>query len=93
VGALFHDKLSDMNSVHEPPRRVLISLPNTNIAISDYLFPGEGPHDAKISLEEMLDIKIHNDADVVDAEGQAGMSCDNSGRCRKRHKRVLSQQI
>ena len=62
----------DMNSVHEPPRRVLINLPNSNIAISDYLFPGEGPHDAKISLEEMLDIKINSEKDVVDAEGQAG---------------------
>ncbi|XP_044267144.1 protein odr-4 homolog [Tribolium madens] len=64
----------DMNSVHEPPRRVLISLPNSNIAISDYLFPGEGPHDAKISLEEMLDIKIHDEADVMDVEGQADLT-------------------
>ncbi|XP_063917965.1 protein odr-4 homolog isoform X2 [Zophobas morio] len=64
----------DMNSVHEPPRRVLINLPNSNIAISDYLFPGEGPHDAKISLEEMLDIKINSEKDVVDAEGQADLS-------------------
>ncbi|RZC42657.1 odr-4 -like protein [Asbolus verrucosus] len=64
----------DMNSVHEPPRRVLIPLPNSRIAISDYLFPGEGPHDAKISLEEMLDIKIHSDSDVLDVEGQADLT-------------------
>ncbi|XP_064212802.1 protein odr-4 homolog isoform X2 [Tribolium castaneum] len=64
----------DINSVHEPPRRVLISLPNSSIAISDYLFPGEGPQDAKISLEEMLDIEIHDEGDVVDVEGQADLT-------------------
>ncbi|XP_057671776.1 protein odr-4 homolog [Diorhabda carinulata] len=61
----------DINSVHEPPRRVLISLPNSEVALSDYLFPGEGPQEAKMSLEELLDIKIDGELDITDVEGQA----------------------
>lgn len=63
----------DTNSVHEPPRRVLVSLPDSTIALSDYLFPGEGPQEAQISLQEMLDIKVNENDDIKDEEGQAGM--------------------
>lgn len=61
-----------MNCVHEPPRRVLIELPNNNITLSDYLFPGEGPEDAKSSLEELLDIEIKGKLKIQDVEGQTG---------------------
>lgn len=61
----------DINSVHEPPRRVLIALPDSEIALSDYLFPGEGPQEAKVSLEELLDVKINGKLNITDVEGQA----------------------
>lgn len=62
----------DINCIHEPPRKVSIELPNSNITLSDYLFPGEGPQDAKLSLEELLDIKIKGKVKIQDVEGQAG---------------------
>lgn len=72
-GILLKVSLSGMNCVHEPPRRVLIELPNSNITLSDYLFPGEGPEDAKSSLEELLDIEIKGKLKIQDVEGQTGM--------------------
>ncbi|XP_028127754.1 protein odr-4 homolog [Diabrotica virgifera virgifera] len=63
----------DINSVHEPPRRVLISLPDSDIALSDYLFPGEGPQDVKVSLEELLDITVDDEVQIMDVEGQADL--------------------
>lgn len=64
----------NINTVHEPPRRMLITLPDSNISISDYLFPGEGAEDVKTSLEELLDVKAGNELEVLDLEGQADIS-------------------
>ncbi|XP_066155405.1 protein odr-4 homolog [Euwallacea fornicatus] len=73
--SLTEEELSeDINSVHEPPRRVLITLPESNITVSDYLFPGEGPEDSKMSLEEILDVKSYGHLDFLDLEGQADIS-------------------
>ncbi|XP_066260013.1 protein odr-4 homolog [Euwallacea similis] len=73
--SLTEEELSeDINSVHEPPRRVLITLPDSNITVSDYLFPGEGPEDSKMSLEELLDVKSSGHLDLLDLEGQADIS-------------------
>lgn len=47
-------------------------MPNSNITLSDYLFPGEGPDDAKTSLEELLDIEINGKLKIEDIEGQVG---------------------
>lgn len=66
-----------INCVHEPPRRVLIELPNSNITLSDYLFPGEGPEDAKLSLEELLGIEIKGKLKIQDVEGQTGQEIYN----------------
>jgi len=40
--------------VHEPPRRVLTKLPNTQIAVSDYLYPGELGEDSIESIKELF---------------------------------------
>lgn len=56
--------------VHEPPRRVLIPLPHSKVALSDYLFPGEGPSEALISLQELLGVKVNESAVQKDFEGQ-----------------------
>lgn len=58
-------------SVHEPPRRVLVPLPSTKITLSDYLFPGEGPSEALISLEELLDLTVNEHDVIKDLEIQA----------------------
>lgn len=50
-----------------------MSLPGTKITLSDYLFPGEGPQEAQISLQEMLDITVNEESDIKDFEGQAGV--------------------
>lgn len=52
---------------------MLVSLPASTVTLSDYLFPGEGPQEAQISLQEMLDIKVNENDDIKDVEGQAGM--------------------
>ena len=40
--------------LHEPPRRVLIKLPNSEIAVSDFLFPGESTEASAKSFVEMF---------------------------------------
>lgn len=64
----------DTNSIHEPPRRVLVKLPNSKVTLSDYLFPGEGPQEAQISLQELLDISISEQEAIKDIEGQADLT-------------------
>lgn len=50
----------------------MVNLPNSKVTLSDYLFPGEGPQEAQISLQELLDIKISTPDAITDIEGQAG---------------------
>lgn len=64
----------DTNSLHEPPRRVLISLPANKVMLSDYLFPGEGANDAFISLSELLDITLQDKKSIVEVEGQPDLT-------------------
>ncbi|KAJ8944509.1 hypothetical protein NQ318_011767 [Aromia moschata] len=47
-----------INCVHEPPRRVLITLPNSTITLSDYLFPGEGAQDTQYLLKNYWTYKL-----------------------------------
>ncbi|KAI5748003.1 hypothetical protein M8J77_020879 [Diaphorina citri] len=52
----------EMRTVHEPPRRILINLPDLQVQLSDYLFPGESLSElseALESLRELLDIDIN----------------------------------
>ncbi|GJQ70528.1 hypothetical protein Trydic_g22932 [Trypoxylus dichotomus] len=68
-----HGSPEDTNSIHEPPRRVLVQLPNSEVTLSDYLFPGEGPQEAQISLQELLDITVSEKDAIKDIEGQADL--------------------
>lgn len=63
-------------TLHEPPRRVLVSLPGSRVTLSDYLFPGEGPSEALISLQELLDLEVEESDVQKDLEVQAGMCTD-----------------
>lgn len=55
---------------NEPPRRVLV--PVGALYLCDYLFPGEAPAEALLSVRELLDLKI-TEADVIcDVETPAG---------------------
>ncbi|PNF15033.1 odr-4-like protein [Cryptotermes secundus] len=58
-------------TLHEPPRRVLVSLPGSRVTLSDYLFPGEGPSEALISLQELLDVEVEESDVQKDLEVQA----------------------
>lgn len=54
--------VQEMRTVHEPPRRILINLPDVQVQLSDYLFPGESLtelSEALESLRELLDIDIN----------------------------------
>jgi len=60
-------------TLHEPPRRVLIALPENKVTLSDYLFPGEGPQEALLSLQELLDLEDLEESQVqTEVELQAG---------------------
>ncbi|XP_020292315.1 protein odr-4 homolog [Pseudomyrmex gracilis] len=58
-------------TLHEPPRRVLIALPENKVTLSDYLFPGEGPQEALLSLQELLDLQLQESQVQKDVELQA----------------------
>lgn len=52
----------------------MITIPGTEITVSDYLFPGEGAEEAKTSVEEILDIKLAGLPDEIqEVEGFIGM--------------------
>uniref|UniRef100_A0A1B6CVJ3 Protein odr-4 homolog n=1 Tax=Clastoptera arizonana TaxID=38151 RepID=A0A1B6CVJ3_9HEMI len=56
--------------VHEPPRRILIPLPHSKVAFTDYLFPGESSSEALIFLQELLGIRGNESIVLKDLEGQ-----------------------
>ncbi|XP_043504415.1 protein odr-4 homolog [Polistes fuscatus] len=56
-------------TLHEPPRRILIHLHKSRVTLSSYLFPGEEPQEALVSLQELLDV------DVEDLDIQKEIEC------------------
>lgn len=67
------DPPEDEETIHDPPRRVMIKLPSTNVTFSDYIFPGEGPEEALVSAEELLDLKL----ELEDVEKDVEISADS----------------
>lgn len=63
---------SENVTLHEPPRRVLVTLPQSRVTLSDYLFPGEGPQEALVSLQELLDLEVQESSVQKELELQAG---------------------
>ncbi|XP_015605867.1 protein odr-4 homolog [Cephus cinctus] len=61
-------------TLHEPPRRVLVALPQSKVTLSDYLFPGEGPQEALVSLQELLDLEVQESSVQKELELQADPS-------------------
>lgn len=57
---------------NEPPRRVLV--PVGSIYFCDYLFPGEAPVEALLSVKELLDIQLSESDVICDVETPAGTS-------------------
>ncbi|KAK6617530.1 hypothetical protein RUM44_005118 [Polyplax serrata] len=60
-------------SIHEPPRRVSVLLPNGLCTLNDYLFPGEGASEVISSFKEILDIDISKENVEKDIEVQGGI--------------------
>ena len=63
--------------LHEPPRRILIKLPHSDVCISDYLYPGETTYDCNNSVEELLYFTPHvedmnDDLELVGAPQETG---------------------
>ncbi|XP_077283826.1 protein odr-4 homolog isoform X2 [Arctopsyche grandis] len=73
--ALIDDNLLPEEKVcfNEPPRRVLIKLPEFEgkMFLCDYLFPGESPVEALMSVKEMLDTDINEDDVIYTSEFDA----------------------
>lgn len=69
---IFYNLFSENITLHEPPRRVLIALPENKVTLSDYLFPGEGSQEALLSLQELLDLEVQESQVEKDVEIQAG---------------------
>ena len=69
---------SENITLHEPPRRVHVELPQNKITLSDYLFPGEGPHESLVLLKEVLDLEVQESQVQKDVERQVGEYCFSS---------------
>ena len=54
--------------VHEPPRRLFVSLPETSITVADYLFPGEGVEDCLANIKEIFGVEVEEDQIEDDLE-------------------------
>merc|ERR550517_640493 len=56
--------------VHEPPRRVFVCLdpPEVGVAVSDYLYPGEGSEDCINNIKELFGWQISEDNIEDDVE-------------------------
>lgn len=63
---------SENITLHEPPRRVLVELPQNKVSLSDYLFPGEGPQESLVLLKELLDLEVSENQVQKDVERQVG---------------------
>ena len=56
--------------VHEPPRRVFVSVepPELGITVSDYLYPGEGSEDCSSNIKELFGWEVSEDCIEDDVE-------------------------
>ena len=54
--------------VHEPPRRLFVSLPETSVTVADYLFPGEGVEDCLANIKEIFGVEVEEDQIEDDLE-------------------------
>ncbi|XP_045493553.1 protein odr-4 homolog [Colias croceus] len=72
--ALIDDNLLPEEKVcfNEPPRRVLV--PVGSLYLCDYLFPGEAPAEALLSVKELLDLQITEGDVICDVETPADTS-------------------
>ncbi len=53
-GKFLNNSYQQVPVLHEPPRRVLIKLPESEVTISDFLFPGESTEASAKAVEEMF---------------------------------------
>ncbi|XP_041976537.1 protein odr-4 homolog [Aricia agestis] len=72
--ALIDDNLLPEEKVcfNEPPRRVLV--PVGSLYLCDYLFPGESPAEALLSVRELLDLQLTETDVICDVETPADTS-------------------
>lgn len=71
----------------------MIALPHNKITLSDYLFPGEGPQEALISLQELLDVEVQEANVQKEIELQvdpAEFYCEKESRNQPDEQRKLS---
>merc|ERR1719450_1756922 len=62
------DEEQEDKVVHEPPRRLFVSLPETTVTVADYLFPGEGVEDCLANIKEIFGEEVEEDQIEEDLE-------------------------
>jgi len=62
------DEEQEDKVVHEPPRRLFVALPETSVAVADYLFPGEGTEDCLANIKEIFGVEVEEDQIEDDLE-------------------------
>merc|ERR1712013_141978 len=62
------DEEQEDKVVHEPPRRLFVALPETSVAVADYLFPGEGTEDCLANIKEIFGVEVDEDQIEDDLE-------------------------
>jgi len=50
---------------HEVPRRVFANLLGSQLLVSDYLFPGEGPTDSMVTFRDILSLRLADESDII----------------------------
>eukprot|EP00095_Tigriopus_kingsejongensis_P011984 maker-scaffold879_size85478-snap-gene-0.18 protein:Tk11984 transcript:maker-scaffold879_size85478-snap-gene-0.18-mRNA-1 annotation:"hypothetical protein DAPPUDRAFT_302941" len=72
----------DAPALHEPPRRILVRLPASDVCISDYLYPGENSEDSIDSVQELFGFRARidhiDDEQELVASPQEAMSSSDS---------------
>merc|ERR1719318_1470216 len=61
------DSLQEDKVVAEPPRRLFVHLPETSVAVADYLL-GQGTEDCLANIKEVFGVEVAEDQ----IEGKAG---------------------
>merc|ERR1712013_551334 len=62
------DEEQEDKVVHDPPRRLFVALPETSVAVADYLFPGEGTEDCLANIKEIFGVEVDEDQIEDDLE-------------------------
>lgn len=85
VGEEMRGTEDELPILHEPPRRVNVKLPDSEIIVSDFLFPGESPDESVKAIEQMFGFSptfehLDDEQEIVASPNTVMMSDDAESR-------------